>query len=94
MKISVTGTSGFIGKALCDKLVSLNYVISVLTRKDTLYIADISALVSLLLLFYRNKFDCVHALMPKSAVLAMVAAWVVLTKVRIHFFWPRLVWQV
>ena len=42
MKISVTGASGFIGKLLCDELLSLNHLVSILTRKDDLLITGIN----------------------------------------------------
>jgi glycosyltransferase involved in cell wall biosynthesis len=60
--------------------------ISVRIERKIAIFADILALASLLWIFYRHKFDCVHSLMPKSALLAMVAAWLVRTKVRIHIF--------
>lgn len=50
MKISVTGGSGFIGKALCTELVRSNHIISVLTRKDTLPVAGINFIKGDLLL--------------------------------------------
>lgn len=60
--------------------------ISVRIERKIAIFADILALASLLRIFYRHKFDCVHSLMPKSALLAMVAAWIVQTKVRVHIF--------
>ena len=60
--------------------------ISVRIERKIAIFADILALASLTWIFYRHKFYCVHSLMPKSALLAMVAAWIVQTKVRIHIF--------
>lgn len=42
MKISITGASGFIGKILCTELVSLNHVVSILTRKNYSSIAGVA----------------------------------------------------
>lgn len=42
MKISITGASGFIGKALCDELLPLSHTISVLTRKGIHPFADVN----------------------------------------------------
>lgn len=54
-------------------------------RKISL-VADVLALLALLRVFRQEKFDCVHSLMPKAGLLAMLAAWFVRIPVRIHIF--------
>lgn len=54
-------------------------------RKISLF-SDILAFVSLARIFHRQKFDCVHSLMPKSALLAMLAARLVNVPKRVHIF--------
>lgn len=48
--------------------------------------ADIRALLALLRIFRQQKFDCVHSLMPKAGLLAMLASWLTRVPVRIHIF--------
>lgn len=60
--------------------------ISVQIERKIAVWADVLAFASLLRIFYRYQFDCIHSITPKAALLAMVAAWVVQTKVRIHIF--------
>ena len=60
--------------------------ISVRIERKISILADILAFVSLLRIFRRYQFDCIHSVTPKAALLAMVAAWVIQIKVRIHIF--------
>jgi glycosyltransferase involved in cell wall biosynthesis len=47
---------------------------------------DLKALTQLFFIFYRERFDLVHSLSPKSGLLAMIAAWIAIVPVRIHTF--------
>ncbi len=58
-------------------------------RRNIAVLSDCVALVSLWRLFRREKFDCVHSIMPKSGLLAMVAARAAAIPVRIHIFNTR-----
>lgn len=46
---------------------------------------DIGALIELVLLFRRERFDVVHSIMPKS-LMAMLAGWIAGVPVRVHVF--------
>jgi len=47
---------------------------------------DLVALVRLVLFFRRERFDLVHSIMPKTGLLAMVAAWAAGVPNRMHTF--------
>lgn len=47
---------------------------------------DILVLFQLLNLFRRERFDIVHSIMPKTGMLAMLAAWLARVPIRIHTF--------
>ena len=49
-------------------------------------LGDLSSLVNLFFIFYKEKFDVVHSLMPKSSILAMLAAFFSGVPHRIHTF--------
>lgn len=49
-------------------------------------VADLLALFALMRFFRQRQFDCVHSLMPKAGLLAMLAAWLVRIPKRIHIF--------
>jgi glycosyltransferase involved in cell wall biosynthesis len=50
------------------------------------FLKDIVALYDLWRLFRRERFDCVHSLMPKAGLLAMLAAKFAGVPLRIHWF--------
>ncbi len=54
-------------------------------RKVSLF-ADFKALVSLVKIFRKEKFNAVHSVTPKAGLLSMTAARIVRIKVRIHTF--------
>jgi glycosyltransferase involved in cell wall biosynthesis len=54
-------------------------------RKIALF-SDFRALVRLYRIFRRHKFDVVHSLMPKTGLLAMLAAFLALVPHRVHIF--------
>lgn len=60
-------------------------------RKVSIYY-DCLALFRLYFAFKRNKFDCVHSIMPKAGLLSMVAAKLAGVPVRIHTFTGQ-IWQ-
>lgn len=47
---------------------------------------DLLTLVRLVILFRRERFDLVHSIMPKTGLLAMLAAWMTGVPNRIHTF--------
>ena len=47
---------------------------------------DMLVLFQLCNLFRRERFDIVHSIMPKTGMLAMLAAWVTCVPIRIHTF--------
>lgn len=47
---------------------------------------DVQVLFKLYQIFHREQFDVVHSIMPKTGMLAMLAAFVALVPVRIHTF--------
>lgn len=47
---------------------------------------DMLALFQLFKLFRRERFDMVHSIMPKTGMLAMLAAWLAFVPIRIHTF--------
>jgi glycosyltransferase involved in cell wall biosynthesis len=47
---------------------------------------DMQVLLQLFVLFRRERFDFVHSIMPKTGMLAMLAAWLACVPVRIHTF--------
>lgn len=77
-----SGDGSELGGMLNDRVKFISLKIE---RKIAVY-SDILSFISLLRIFHRQKFDCVHSLMPKAALLAMTAARIVQIKVRIHIF--------
>lgn len=47
---------------------------------------DLRALVRLVMLFYRERFNLVHSITPKAGLLTMLAGWLSGVPVRIHTF--------
>ncbi|MCD6027515.1 MAG: glycosyltransferase, group 1 family, partial [Solimicrobium sp.] len=56
-----------------------------IVRKTALF-SDLYALIALYLIFRKNRFDVVHSIMPKTGLLAMLAAYVAHVPHRIHTF--------
>ena len=48
--------------------------------------ADLTALLALLRLFRRRRFDLVHSVTPKAGLLAMLAAWLAGVPLRLHTY--------
>lgn len=49
-------------------------------------LTDVIALLRLIFLFCRERFDCVHTITPKAGLLGTFAAWVARVPTRIHTF--------
>lgn len=62
------------------RLIPLNIL-----RKISL-LHDLKVLFQLIRLFSTEKYDAVHSVTPKAGLLAMLAAFLTLTKVRVHTF--------
>lgn len=56
-----------------------------ITRKVSI-VSDIAALINLYQVFRRERFSVVHSIMPKSGLLAMIAAFLTKVPYRIHIF--------
>lgn len=82
----VTLISSGDGSELIDVLNDRVKFISVNIKRRVSIFSDIPAFFSLVRVFYFEKFDCVHSLMPKSALLAMLAARLVNSPRRVHIF--------
>jgi glycosyltransferase involved in cell wall biosynthesis len=61
-------------------------VIPVAIMRNVSLCRDLMALLSLVAIFHREKFDLVHTLSPKTGLLGMVAAWLVRVPLRVHVF--------
>lgn len=61
-------------------------VIPVAIKRNVDIWKDLTALVRLAQIFFRERFDLVHTLSPKSGLLGMLAAWFARVPVRIHTF--------
>lgn len=57
-----------------------------LIRRNISLLNDLRVLIQLALYFRREHFDLVHSIMPKTGLLAMVAAWFAGVPNRIHTF--------
>lgn len=82
----VTLISSGDGSELIGMLNDRVKFISINIERRVSILSDILAFCSLVRVFYFQKFDCVHSLMPKSALLAMLAARLVSTPRRVHIF--------
>lgn len=61
-------------------------VISVRMERNISLWFDLLALIRLVIVLRRNKYDIVHTLSPKSGLLGMVASWLVRVPIRLHTF--------
>ncbi len=82
----VTLISSGDGSQLSDILNDRVTFVSLNIERKVSIFSDVLAFYSLVKLFHSRKFDCVHSLMPKSALLAMVAARVTNVPKRVHIF--------
>jgi glycosyltransferase involved in cell wall biosynthesis len=81
----VTMISSAGGDTIAEQLPGTRFL-EVDIRREISPLADLSALVSLFLLFRREKFGLVHSLTPKAGLLAMLAAFLGRVPVRVHIF--------
>jgi len=63
----------------------VNFINVNFSRKIAL-LTDFNALVRLVRIFWVNRFDVVHSLMPKTGLLAMLAGFFTLVPHRVHIF--------
>ena len=61
-------------------------VIPLKIKRDISLLSDLICLFKLVQIFHQQRFAAVHSLMPKSGLLAMLAAWLVRVPLRIHTF--------
>lgn len=59
---------------------------SIAIERKISIVADVCALIALIRIFRQERYDCVHSLMPKAGLLAMLGAWLARIPVRIHIF--------
>jgi len=71
-------------KHLVDGL-NARLILLPIERKPSV-LKDLKTLMQLFLIFRREKFDIVHSIMPKTGMLAMLAAWTACVPIRIHTF--------
>ena len=62
------------------KVIQLKFV------RDISLFSDLICLFKLIKIFHQQRFVSVHSLMPKSGLLAMLAAWLACVPLRIHTF--------
>ena len=65
--------------------INARFIYLDIERKPSLF-KDLLVLYRLLVLFRHEKFDIVHSIMPKTGLLAMLAAWLAGVPVRLHTF--------
>ena len=61
-------------------------VIDVPIARKVNIVADLKALVLLVLMFYRHRFHLIHSVSPKAGLLSCIAGWVVRIPNRLHTF--------
>lgn len=83
-KYEVTVVCNSADKHLLDGL-DARLVLLPIERKPS-PLKDLVVLFQLLILFRQERFDIVHSIMPKTGILAMLAAWVVRVPIRVHTF--------
>ncbi len=70
---------------LAEVGISANVIPLKISRDISLF-SDLVCLLKLIKIFHQQRFASLHSLMPKSGLLAMLAAWVVRVPLRIHTF--------
>lgn len=83
-KYQVTVICNSVDKHLLDGL-NARLILLPIERKPSPW-KDALILFQLIKLFRRERFDIVHSIMPKTGMLAMLAAWLGCVPVRIHTF--------
>lgn len=83
-KYEVTVICNSADKHLLDGL-NARLILLPIERKPSSW-KDVLVLFQLFKLFRRERFDIVHSIMPKTGMLAMLAAWLAFVPIRIHTF--------
>lgn len=83
-KYQVTVICNAVDKHLLEGL-NARLILLPIERKPSPW-RDVLILFQLFRLFRSEKFDIVHSIMPKTGMLAMLAAWIALIPVRLHTF--------
>lgn len=83
-KYQVTVICNSVDQHLLDGL-NAQLILLPIERKPSPWM-DMLILFQLFKLFRRERFDIVHSIMPKTGMLAMLAAWLAFVPVRIHAF--------
>lgn len=83
-KWSVTIISCPDGTGLLSDL-NVNLISLAIERKPSPW-RDLLALVRMVILFRRERFDLIHSIMPKTGLLAMLAGWLACVPSRAHTF--------
>lgn len=83
-KYEITVICNSTDKYLLDDLNARLVYLPIVRKPSPL--KDMLIFFQLCVLFQREKFDIVHSIMPKTGMLAMVAAWIVRVPIRIHTF--------
>lgn len=60
--------------------------INVSIEREINFLSDLKALFTLAFLFFRNKPDVVHSIMPKAGLLSAIAGFITRVPVRVHTF--------
>lgn len=84
VKYDVTVICNSTDEHLLEGLDSRIYILPI-ERKPSVW-QDIVVLYQLIKFFRKEQFDIVHSIIPKSGLLAMLAAWIARVPVRIHTF--------
>lgn len=61
-------------------------VIPLTISRDINLVSDFRCLIQLIKIFWKFKFLVIHSITPKAGLLAMLAAWVSLTPIRVHTY--------
>ncbi|OQW68042.1 MAG: hypothetical protein BVN34_09620 [Proteobacteria bacterium ST_bin12] len=61
-------------------------VIPLAIARDINLISDVSCLIQLVKIFYRQDYSAIHSVTPKAGLLAMLASWIVRVPLRVHTF--------
>jgi glycosyltransferase involved in cell wall biosynthesis len=82
----ITVVTNTTNAGLCDQLGLTVRLVPFPIERGISLRRDVSALIQLIRLFRRERFDVVHSMNPKAGLLAMVAAAIARTPVRVHTF--------
>jgi glycosyltransferase involved in cell wall biosynthesis len=78
--VNTNDTSFLLNQGVDARVIKLNIA------REISPINDLMAFFRLVLIFRRHRFDAVHSIMPKSGLLAMLAAYISRVPFRVHTF--------